>query len=101
MATILIKRGLQSNIGNVSLEEGELALAYNADKTAAALYTSDGNGGTVPLNPDVSGEIMDTLNEAIGNKVDKAEGKDLVSDAEKAKWNSKLDADGTIDGGTF
>lgn len=80
MATILIKRGLQSNIGNLSLEEGELALAYNAEKTAAALYASDGNGGTILLNPDVSGEIMDALNDAIG---------------------SKLDANGTIDGGTF
>lgn len=80
MAKILIKRGLKSNIGNLSLEEGELALAYNADKTSADLYTSDGNGGTMLLNPDVSGEVIDTLSAAISNK---------------------LDANSTIDGGTF
>ncbi len=143
MATILIKRGLQANLDNVTLEYGEIALAYNADKTAIALYAGDGNGGKVLINPDVSGDItgilsqaesytdtqisnlvngapaaMDTLKEladaisansdimtalqsAIGDKVDKVEGASLVTDAEKAEWNAKLDSDSTIDGGTF
>lgn len=143
MAKILIKRGLQTNIGNLSLEEGELALAYNEDKTALALYGGDGEGNLILINPDVSeaiagvltqaeeyadgkisdlvngapaamdtlkeladaiaenADIMETLNAAVGNKVDKVTGKDLVSDAEKAAWNSKLSANSTIDGGTF
>lgn len=143
MAKILIRRGLQTNVDNLTLEYGELALAYNAEKTSIALYGGDDNGGLILINPDVSGDItgvlaqakeyadgkvndlvngapeamdtlkeladaieenkdiMDALNSAIGNKVDKAAGKDLVSDAEKAKWNSKLDANSVIDGGAF
>lgn len=53
MATILLKRGLITNINNVTLQEGELALAYNTDKTKIALYAGDGNGGKVLVNPDV------------------------------------------------
>lgn len=143
MANILIKRGLQTNIDNLTLDYGELALAYNADKTSIALYGGDGEGGLILINPDVSGnitsilnqakeyadgkvnslvngapeamdtlkeladaieenkDIMDALNSAISNKVDKAAGKSLVSDAEKATWNAKLSANSTIDGGTF
>lgn len=41
--TILIKRGLIKNLSNLTLAEGELALAYNDDKTKIALYA--GNGG--------------------------------------------------------
>lgn len=181
MAKILIKRGLQTNVDNLTLEYGELALAYNAEKTAIALYGGDGEGGLILINPDVSGDItgvlnqakeyvngkisdlvngapeamdtlkeladaiaenadvMETLNAAIGNKVDKVTGKGLstedytaeekeklaglsnfthpashdasmitqdgshrfVSDTEKTAWNAKLDANSTIDGGTF
>lgn len=131
MATILIKRGLQTDIGNLTLAEGELALAYNADKTKIALYAGDGNGGRVLVNPDVTDDItgvltqakgytdteinnlvngapeamdtlaelaaaisensdlMDALNAAIGNKVDKIDGMGLSSNdytsAEKTK----------------
>lgn len=140
---IQIKRGQQTNIADVTLAEGELALAYNEDKSAAALYAGDGLGGKVLVNPDVSDDItgilsqansytntqinnlvngapeaMDTLaelaaaieenedimtalNAAIGNKVDAVDGMSLVSDAEKTAWNSKLDANSTIDCGTF
>ncbi len=66
MATILIKRGQQADIENLTLEEGELALAYNADKTAIALYGGDGNGGRVLINPDVSGDITSVLAQAKG-----------------------------------
>lgn len=140
---IQIKRGQLANIADVTLAEGEPALAYNEDKSAVALYAGDGLGGKVLVNPDVSGDItgvlsqangytdtkiselvngapeaMDTLKEladaiaensdimtalnaAIGNKVDAVDGMSLVSDAEKTAWNSKLDANSTIDGGTF
>lgn len=51
--TILLKRGIITNIDSASLEYGELALAYNEDKTKIALYAGDGNGGKVLVNPDV------------------------------------------------
>ena len=57
MAIVLIKRGQQADISNLTLVEGELALAYNADKTSIALYAGDGNGGKVLVNPDVSEDI--------------------------------------------
>lgn len=55
--TILLKRGVQTDIESLTLQYGEVALAYNADKTAIALYGGDGNGGLVLINPDVSGDI--------------------------------------------
>lgn len=64
MANILIKRGLQTNIDNLTLEYGELALAYNADKTSIALYGGDGEGGLILINPDVSGNITSILAQA-------------------------------------
>ncbi len=66
MATILIKRGLQADLSNLTLEEGELALAYNDNKTKIALYAGDGNGGRVLINPDVSGDITGVLAQAKG-----------------------------------
>ncbi|MGN0107134.1 MAG: hypothetical protein ACI4A5_05515, partial [Hominilimicola sp.] len=132
MATIIIKRGQQENIENVTLAEGELALAYNADKTAVALYAGDGNGGKVLVNPDVSDDItgvltqakgytdteinnlingapeamdtlkeladaieensdlMEVLNAAIGNKVDKVDGMGLSSNDYTAEEKTKL-----------
>lgn len=66
MATILIKRGLQADLSNLTLEEGELALAYNDNKTKIALYAGDGKGGKVLINPDVSGDITGVLSQAKG-----------------------------------
>ena len=66
MATILLKRGLIENIDNAVLQEGELALVYNADKTKIALYAGDGNGGKVLVNPDVTDDITDVLTQAKG-----------------------------------
>lgn len=125
--TILLKRGQKINIGSLTLQEGEAALAYNADKTAVEMYVGDGKGGMLLVNPDVynilslaeaytdekidglvngapeamdtlaelaeaissNEEIMNALNAAIGNKVNKVDGKDLSSndytDAEKEK----------------
>lgn len=51
--TILIKRGLIKNLSNLTLAEGELALAYNDDKTKIALYAGNG-GSNILLNPDVT-----------------------------------------------
>lgn len=51
MATILIKRGQQADLENLTLAEGELALAYNADKSKAEIYAGTGSG-KVLLNPE-------------------------------------------------
>lgn len=40
---ILVKRGSATNINNVELNEGELALAFNADKSDAALQSAIGS----------------------------------------------------------
>lgn len=127
---ILIKRGLIENVENLSLQEGELALAFNADKSKVELYAGNGTG-LVLVNPDVTADVtqaladakgytdeqinnlvngapeamdtlkeladaiaensdlMDALNAAIGNKIDKIDGMGLSSndytDEEKTK----------------
>lgn len=122
MAKILIKRGLQSDLNNLTLEEGELALAYNADRTKIALYGSDGNGKKILINPDVSVEITSVLEQAKGYTDEKIDGlvngapaamdtlkeladainaNDDVMTALHSAIGKKLDADGTIDGGSF
>lgn len=52
MNTILIKRGQQASLENLTLEEGEMAIAYNSDKSKAEIYAGDGNGGKILLNPE-------------------------------------------------
>lgn len=61
MATILIKRGQQTDLENLTLADGELAIAYNADKSKAEIYAGDGTGGKVLLNPmtDTSAVMQD------------------------------------------
>ena len=51
--TILIKRGLIKNLSNLTLAEGELALAFNDEKTKIALYAGTGEENVL-LNPDVT-----------------------------------------------
>ncbi len=95
MATILIKRGQQADIENLVLEEGELALVYNADKTEIALYAGDGNGGRVLINPDVSGDITSVLAQAKGYADSKIS--DLVNGAPEAMDTLKELADAIND----
>ncbi len=123
MAKILLKRGLASNIGSVTLAEGEAAIAYNEDKSTAQLYVGGANGTKILVTADVAAAaasalaqanryadekiaakitelingapttldtlkeiademqknegVVETLNSAIGNKVDKVAGKGL------------------------
>lgn len=70
---ILIKRGLNKNISNLTLEYGELALAYNDDKTKTILYAGNGNG-IVAINPDIDiptkiSELMNDSNFQTENQV--------------------------------
>ena len=72
MANIIkIKRGLVSNIEAAVLKNGELALAFNADRTAVQLWVGTStaeNGGTdkVLLNPDITvpSKVSDLTNDS-------------------------------------
>lgn len=133
--TILMKRGSQADVENLALEYGEIALAYNTDKTAVDIYAGTGSG-IILLNAALSDEVkaaiatalasannytdekiddlvngapeaMDTLSElaeviasnedimsalnaAIGNKVDKVEGKGLSTEDYTTEEKTKL-----------
>lgn len=60
---ILIKRGQVSSLDNLSLAEGELALAFSADKNGAKLYAGNGED-KILLTPDSSVDITQALTDA-------------------------------------
>lgn len=80
--TILLKRGAQADLSNLTLQEGETALAYNSDKTGVALYAGDGKGGIILVNPDISGDITGALSQAKGYTDEKIDS--LVNGAPEA-----------------
>lgn len=88
MATILIKRGQQANLENLTLAEGELALAYNADKSKAEIYAGNGSG-KVLLNPEADADA------ALASAKDYTDGKisELVNGAPEAMDTLKELAD--------
>lgn len=88
MATILIKRGQQANLENLTLAEGELALAYNADKSKAEIYAGNGSG-KVLLNPEADTDA------ALASAKDYTDGKisELVNGAPEAMDTLKELAD--------
>ena len=49
--TILLKRGLITNINSASLQEGEAAIAYNAEKSSAQIYVGGAEGIVVLREP--------------------------------------------------
>lgn len=123
MAIILLKRGFATNIEELTLKEGEPAIAFNEDKSTAQLYVGGTDGNKILVTADVAAAVataletanryadekiaekitelingapaeldtlkelaeelrenegvMETLTAAIGNKVDKVNGKDL------------------------
>ncbi|MCC8170145.1 MAG: hypothetical protein LIO59_07305 [Oscillospiraceae bacterium] len=109
--TILLKRGVQTDISNLTLEYGEVALAYNEDKTAIALYGGDGNGGLVLINSDVSDDTSidlsaysttEQMNSAISEAVaTETSAREAADSTLQTAIDAKLDSDSTIDGGTF
>ncbi len=90
--TILLKRGVQTDIAKLTLEYGEVALAYNADKTAIALYGGDGNGGLVLINPDVSDDI-NSLESTLSSLSDTVDG--IVSTGGEANKIEAIKVNGT------
>ena len=64
MATILLKRGQSSDIGELTLAEGEAAIAYNDDKSTAQLYVGGADGKPILVTADVSAAAQDALERA-------------------------------------
>lgn len=118
MANVIqTKRGQLSNIGNAELQDGELAVAFNEDKSEAGLFVGNGDD-KVQIN--LKGEKGDTgakgdpgangeKGETGPNEVSAETGTSLVgllkgngSNVEQATAGTDFIApDGTIDGGTF
>ena len=114
MATILIKRGSQADLDTLTLKYGELALAYSADKSKVELYAGSGSG-KVLINPDVTADMSNVLNDAKSYTDDSIQG--LINGAPEAMDTLKELADAiadnadvidalnsaiaNIDGGTF
>ena len=63
---ILLKRGLQADLDNLTLAEGEPALAYNAEKSAVELYVGDGKGGIILVNQaaNVPTKVSELINDS-------------------------------------
>lgn len=112
--TILIKRGLIKNLSNLTLAEGELALAFNDEKTKIALYAGTGEENVL-LNPDVTvptkvSELTNDSKFQTESEVATAVATAIAATGHASfkkinsiptAWNSKLDSTSTIDGGTF
>ncbi len=65
MATILLKRGQVSDLDNLTLAEGEIAIAYTDDgKTAAQLYVGGADGEPILVTADVAAAVQSALTQA-------------------------------------
>lgn len=65
MATILLKRGQATNIGELRLAEGEAAIAYDTEeKNSAKLYVGGADGTPILVTADVAGAVKTALQQA-------------------------------------
>lgn len=64
MATILTKRGLASSLENLTLEYGEMALAFSDDYKKVSLYAGASDGEIVLINPDAAADVTQALTDA-------------------------------------
>ena len=64
MATILLKRGQATDLGNLTLQEGEVAIAYNEDKSTAQLYVGGEGGTKILVTADVAAAVKTALEQA-------------------------------------
>lgn len=127
MATILLKRGLATDIEKLTLAEGEVAIAYDTEeRNSAKIYVGGAGGEKILVTADVAAAVSGALDEAkeyTDTKVDERikalidnapETLDTLKElAEELQKNegavtaltnaiaNKLDGDSTIDGGTF
>lgn len=71
MATRFIaKHGLKSNINRLTLSEGEIAIAYNDDRTTAEIYSGSKNGTPILLVPGVDvAELLANAQEYTNTKI--------------------------------
>ena len=61
---ILLKRGLATDLSKLSLQEGEIAIAYNAEKNSAQLYVGGAEGENILVTADVAGAAAAALQQA-------------------------------------
>ena len=71
MATRFIaKHGLKSNINRLTLSEGEIAIAYNDDRTTAEIYSGSKDGTPILLVPEVDvAELLANAQEYTNTKI--------------------------------
>lgn len=71
MATRFIaKHGLKSNINRLTLSEGEIAIAYNDDRTTAEIYSGSKDGTPILLIPEVDvAELLANAQEYTNTKI--------------------------------
>lgn len=71
MATRFIaKHGLKSNINRLTLSEGEIAIAYNDDRTTAEIYSGSKDGTPILLVPEVDvAELLTNAQEYTNTKI--------------------------------
>lgn len=92
MATRFIaKHGLKSNINRLTLSEGEIAIAYNDDRTTAEIYSGSKDGTPILLVPEVDvAELLANAQEYTNTKIS-----ELVDGAPEAMDTLKELADAT------
>ena len=64
MATILLKRGQATDLESLTLAEGEVAIAYNEDKSTAQLYVGGEGGEKILVTADVAAAVKTALEQA-------------------------------------
>ena len=64
MATILLKRGLATDLEQLTLKEGEPAITFNADKSTAQLYIGGAEGKKILVTADVAAAVATALETA-------------------------------------
>ena len=71
MATRFIaKHGLKSNINRLTLSEGEIAIAYNDDRTTAEIYSGSKDGTPILLVPEADvAELLANAQEYTNTKI--------------------------------
>ena len=97
MATILLKRGQATNIGNLTLAEGEAAIAYNAEKNSAQLYVGGADGKPVLVTADVAAAVSAAILQANGYTDAQITEKTASITAAIEKLNGADTVDGSVD----
>ena len=61
---ILLKRGQATDLSKLTLQEGEIAIAYNEEKSSAQLYVGGTDGTKILVTADVAAAVKTALEQA-------------------------------------